>query len=90
MCKVVKERRQKPEKMWVVSVEQRAEEHVAEYLTGTLQHALHVGIVFRNEELQSMFQSIDHAPRVPSLTSNVDRFAPLASLAPRFGKGKND
>ena len=90
MCKVVKDRPQQPEKMWVVSVEQRAEEHVVEYLTGTLQHARHVGIVFRNEELQSMCQSIDYAPRVPSLTSSVDRFAPLASLAPRFGKGKND
>ena len=32
---------------------------MAEYLTGTLQHALHVGVVFQNEDLQSMWQSVE-------------------------------
>ena len=32
---------------------------MAEYLTGTLQHARHVGVVFQNEDLQSMWQSVE-------------------------------
>ena len=32
---------------------------MAEYLTGTLQHARHVGVVFQNADLQSMWQSVE-------------------------------
>ena len=32
---------------------------MAEHLKGTLQHSRHVGILFQNEELQTMWQSVE-------------------------------